>query len=246
MPIPFADNAARVHQHLEQDWSIPIIERDIPDPLTGDLNGAEIDIDYAVTPEQRLFLLGHLFGHTVQWNVNESAFNLGRQYKPPVDEKLIPEVLAYEGEAARYGLQMLHQIGITDPEVDQWFSNYTAADQAYLLLRVIFVVAPIVAGIDKFADVLTDWDQYLAPWINDILPGTAQQAMHVIWVVEIAAGLLVLVIPRYGALVVAAWLGGIVFNLLTYSGNYDIAQRDFGLMIGALALWRLSAERQHT
>jgi hypothetical protein len=133
MPIPFADYAVRVHQHLEQGWGIPIIERDIPDPLTGDLNGAEIDIDYAVTAEQRLFLLGHLFGHTVQWNVNESSFNLGRQYKPPVDEKLIPEVLAYEGEAARYGLQMLHQIGITDPEVDQWFSNYTAADQAYLL-----------------------------------------------------------------------------------------------------------------
>src|SRR5262249_27227465 len=72
MPIPFADYAARVHEHLEQDWGIPIIERDIPDPLTGDLNGAEIDIDYAVTAEQRLFLLGHLFGHTVQWNVNES------------------------------------------------------------------------------------------------------------------------------------------------------------------------------
>jgi len=131
MPIPFADYATRVQEHLEQDWGIPVITRDIPDPLTGDLNGAEIDVDYAITPEQRLFLLAHLFGHTVQWNVNESAFDLGRQYKPPVDEALFPEVLAYEGEAARYGLTLLHQIGITD--VDQWFSNYTTADQTYLL-----------------------------------------------------------------------------------------------------------------
>jgi hypothetical protein len=104
-------------------------------------------------------------------------------------------------------------------------------------------VAPIVAGIDKFADVLTDWNQYLAPWLNDILPGSAADAMHVIGVVEIAAGLLVALAPRYGALVVAAWLGGIVFNLLTYSGYYDIALRDFGLMVGALALWRLSTAR---
>src|SRR5256885_3577855 len=81
MPIPFADYATRVQEHLEQDWGIPVITRDIPDPLTGDLNGAEIDVDYAITPEQRLFLLAHLFGHTVQWNVNESAFDLGRQYK---------------------------------------------------------------------------------------------------------------------------------------------------------------------
>ncbi len=131
MPIPFADYAARVQERLERDYGIPVITRDIPDPLTGDLDGAEIDVDYAITPEQRLFLLGHLFGHTVQWNVNESAFDLGRQYKPPVDEALIPEVLAYEGEAARYGLTLFHQTGITD--VDQWFSNYTSADQAYLL-----------------------------------------------------------------------------------------------------------------
>jgi uncharacterized membrane protein YphA (DoxX/SURF4 family) len=112
--------------------------------------------------------------------------------------------------------------------------------QAFLLLRIVFVVAPVVAGLDKFADVLTDWDQYLAPWLNDILPGSAQDAMHVIGVVEVAAGLLVAVAPRIGAPLVAAWLGGIVFNLLTYSGYYDIALRDFGLMVGALALWRLT------
>jgi hypothetical protein len=131
MSIAFAEYAARVQEHLERDYGIPVITRDIPDPLTGDLNGAEIDVDYAITPEQRLFLLGHLFGHTVTWNVNESGFDLARQYKPPVEEALIPEALAYEGEAARYGLALFHQIGITD--VDQWFSNYTAADQGYLL-----------------------------------------------------------------------------------------------------------------
>jgi uncharacterized membrane protein YphA (DoxX/SURF4 family) len=119
----------------------------------------------------------------------------------------------------------------------------TGAGQAYLLLRVVFVVAPIVAGIDKFADVLVDWDQYLAPWINDILPGSAQDVMHVIGVVEIGAGALVLLLPRFGAPLVAAWLGGIVINLLTYSGYYDIALRDFGLMVGAIALWRLSVDQ---
>jgi hypothetical protein len=118
--------------------------------------------------------------------------------------------------------------------------------QAFLLLRIVFTVAPIVAGIDKFAHVLVDWNQYLAPWLNDILPGSAADAMHVIGVVEIGAGVIVAVAPRLGAPLVAAWLGGIVFNLLTYSGFYDIALRDFGLMVGALALWRLSVARPGT
>lgn len=131
VPIPFSDYAAKVQDHLQHHYAIRVVTRDIPDPLTGDLNGAEIHIDYAVTPEQRLFLLGHLFGHTVQWNTNQGAFEIGRQYKPPVDEKLIPAVIAYEGEAASYGLTMLHDIGITT--IDGWFSDYTACDQAYLL-----------------------------------------------------------------------------------------------------------------
>jgi hypothetical protein len=129
--IPFHDYADRIQKLLLEAYGIPVVTRDIPDPLTGDLDGAEIDVDYAIMPELRLFLLAHLFGHTVQWNVNESSFDLGRQYKPPVDEKLFPEVLAYEGEAAQYGLSLLHQAGISD--ADQWFSNYAAADQRYLL-----------------------------------------------------------------------------------------------------------------
>jgi hypothetical protein len=114
--------------------------------------------------------------------------------------------------------------------------------QAFLLLRVVFTVAPILFGLDKFAGVLVDWDQYLAPWINDIVPGSASDAMYAVGVIEIAAGVIVAFVPRYGAPLVAAWLGGIIFNLLTYSGYYDIALRDFGLLVGALALWRLSVE----
>jgi hypothetical protein len=114
--------------------------------------------------------------------------------------------------------------------------------QAYLLLRVVFTVAPILFGLDKFAGVLVDWDGYLAPWINDIVPGSASDAMYAVGVIEIAAGVIVATVPRFGAPLVAAWLGGIIFNLLTYSGYYDIALRDFGLLIGALALWRLSVE----
>jgi uncharacterized membrane protein YphA (DoxX/SURF4 family) len=116
----------------------------------------------------------------------------------------------------------------------------TAGYQAYLLLRLAFTVAPIAFGLDKFFNVLVDWTQYLAPWINDILPGNAHDAMHLVGVVEIAAGLLVAVKPRYGAPLVAAWLAGIILNLLTLSGYYDVALRDFGLMLGALTLSRLA------
>ncbi len=131
MQIRFADYATRVQEQLERFYGIRVVTRDIPDPLTGDLDGSEIDIDYAVTQEQRLFLLALLFGHTVQWNVNPALFEIGRQYRPPVREELIPAIIAYEREAAAYGLALLHQIGITD--IDQWFCDYTACDQAYLL-----------------------------------------------------------------------------------------------------------------
>ena len=115
------------------------------------------------------------------------------------------------------------------------------ATQAYVLLRIAFVVAPILFGLDKFANVLTDdWTKYLATPFNDILPGDAATAMHIIGVVEIAAGLLVAVAPRIGGLVVAGWLAGIIVNLLILGGYGDIALRDFGLLIGALALNRLA------
>ena len=123
-------------------------------------------------------------------------------------------------------------------------SRSTAADpayQAFLLLRTVFTVAPIVFGLDKFANVLTDWPTYLAPWIDNLVPGSAQQAMYAVGVVEILAGVVVAVAPRFGGWLVAAWLGGIILNLLTIPGFYDIALRDFGLLVGAIALARLAA-----
>ncbi|TWP33444.1 DoxX family membrane protein [Leekyejoonella antrihumi] len=114
---------------------------------------------------------------------------------------------------------------------------------AYWLLRIGFVVLPLWMGIDKFAKVLNvNWPGYLAPWIVHLLPFSAQTAMYVVGAVEILAGILVALKPRYASYVVALWLAGIVINLLTYSGFYDIALRDFGLLIGALALARLAAK----
>jgi uncharacterized membrane protein YphA (DoxX/SURF4 family) len=112
--------------------------------------------------------------------------------------------------------------------------------QAFLLLRTVFTVAPILFGLDKFFNVMTDWPKYLVPWIDGILPGSAATAMYIVGVVEIVAGILVAVAPRIGAYVVALWLAGIIVNLLTLSGFYDVALRDFGLLIGALALARLA------
>lgn len=117
-----------------------------------------------------------------------------------------------------------------------------AAYQAYLLLRVGFTAAPILFGLDKFFNWTVDWPDYLASWVNDIAPGSGQDFMYFVGVVEIAAGILVALAPRIGAYVVAAWLGGIIVNLLTVEPPtyYDIALRDFGLLIGALALSRLA------
>jgi hypothetical protein len=116
-----------------------------------------------------------------------------------------------------------------------------AAHQAFLLLRTVFTVAPIVFGLDKFAEVLTHWERYLAPEFNDLIPGTAHQAMLIVGVVEIAAGLLVALLPRVGGYVVAAWLAGIILNLLLIGDFYDVALRDFGLLVAALALARLAS-----
>jgi hypothetical protein len=104
----------------------------------------------------------------------------------------------------------------------------------------VFTVAPVLFGLDKFTNLLTDWPGYLAPWVNDIVPGTAQQAMYVVGVVEILAGVTVALAPRYGGLLVAAWLAGIIINLLTIPDYYDVALRDFGLLVAALALARLA------
>ncbi|WP_345041785.1 hypothetical protein [Georgenia daeguensis] len=112
---------------------------------------------------------------------------------------------------------------------------------AFVMLRVGFAVLPIVFGLDKFANVLADWDGYLAPWIVALLPFSAHTAMLIVGVVEVVAGVLVALKPRYCAYVVALWLAGIVVNLLTYPGFYDVALRDVGLLLGALTLGRLAS-----
>jgi hypothetical protein len=104
------------------------------------------------------------------------------------------------------------------------------AAQAFVLLRIAFTVAPILFGLDKFANVLTDdWTKYLSSEFNSLLPGSAAAGMHLVGVIEVVAGL------------VAAWLGGIIVNLLLVGGYGDIALRDFGLLLSALTLTRLAS-----
>jgi hypothetical protein len=119
-----------------------------------------------------------------------------------------------------------------------------AAYQAFLLLRIGFTAAPILFGIDKFFNWTVHWPDYLAGWINNIAPGSGQDFMYLVGAVEIVAGLTVAVAPVIGGPLVAAWLGGIVINLLTKNPPeyYDIALRDFGLMLGALTLARLASQ----
>jgi hypothetical protein len=116
------------------------------------------------------------------------------------------------------------------------------AAQAFMLLRIAFTVAPILFGLDKFAEVMMgDWTVYLAPEFNDLIPGSAQDAMYIVGGVEIAAGIAVAFNPRFGGLLVAGWLAGIIVSLLLVGGYGDIALRDFGLLLGALTLSRLAS-----
>jgi len=129
-----------------------------------------------------------------------------------------------------------HATAATTPDVG------AAAHQAFWLLRIGFTAAPILFGLDKFFNWTVDWPDYLAGWVNNIIPGSGQDWMYVVGGIEIAAGLLVAVAPRIGAFVVAGWLAGIIINLLTKNPPeyYDIALRDFGLMLAALTLGRLA------
>ena len=117
--------------------------------------------------------------------------------------------------------------------------------QAFLLLRTVFTVAPVLFGLDKFTNILADWTIYLAPVATSVVPLPAQTVMYMVGVVEIIAGILVALRPRIGSLVVAAWLLGIIINLLILGSFHDVALRDFGLLVGALALNRLATARSH-
>ncbi len=114
------------------------------------------------------------------------------------------------------------------------------AYQAFWLLRIGFVVAPILFGLDKFFHVLVDWDRYLAPEFADLFNAEAHTLMYAVGAIEIVAGLVVAVRPRFGGYLIAAWLAGIIFNLLLIGDFYDIALRDFGLLLAALTLARLA------
>jgi hypothetical protein len=123
----------------------------------------------------------------------------------------------------------------------------TPERQAYHILHWGFVAAPVIAGLDKFADLLTNWDAYLAPQLQHMLGSSTHAFMMVVGAIEIAAGLLVALKPRIGAYVVAAWLVGIIVNLVMGVHYFDVALRDFGLCLGALALGRLASvyDRKH-
>jgi uncharacterized membrane protein YphA (DoxX/SURF4 family) len=123
---------------------------------------------------------------------------------------------------------------------DLQVSDRAPVQQAFLLLRTVFTIAPILFGLDKFTNILTDWTMYLAPVATSVVPVSAQIFMYGVGVVEIIAGIAVALWPRFGSLLVAAWLLGITINLLILGSFYDVALRDFGLMVGALALNRLS------
>jgi hypothetical protein len=114
--------------------------------------------------------------------------------------------------------------------------------QAYQILHLAFTVAPIAAGVDKFFHFLVNWDQYLSPMVTRTLPVSGHTFMLGVGVVEIVAGLLVAFMPAIGGIVVGAWLCGIILNLLTIPGYFDVALRDLGLALGAFALARLATE----
>jgi hypothetical protein len=133
------------------------------------------------------------------------------------------------------------------PHVEERSADLQApAYQAFWLLRIGFIVAPILFGIDKFLDWLVDWRIYLAPELNDLIPGNAHQVMLAVGVIEIVAGIVVAVRPKFGGYLVAAWLAGIITNLLLQADFYDIALRDFGLLLAALTLARLATAFDRT
>lgn len=123
-----AFNALEIH--VETKYGIPILIRDVPNPFTGDLDGAEIHVDYAEDIESALFIIAHLFGHTVQWNTDEKAREIGYKLYPNPSDEMMKRLHEYEYEACRYSMQLFHEAGVKD--LDQWFSDYSACDFAFL------------------------------------------------------------------------------------------------------------------
>ena len=120
----------RLERHVETKYGIPIRIRDVPSPFTGDLDGAEIHVDYDEDIESALFIIAHLFGHTVQWNTDEKAREIGYKLYPNPSEEMLRRLHEYEYEACRYSMQLFHEAGVED--LDQWLSDYSACDFRYL------------------------------------------------------------------------------------------------------------------
>ena len=140
-------------------------------------------------------------------------------------------------------MAMPHRIDRRTPEVDLAVSP-DFARQAFRILQVAFVLAPVIAGVDKFFHLLVNWDQYLAPAIANALPVAPHTFMLAVGVIEIVAGIVVALKPYYGGYLVTLWLWGIIANLLIAGSYFDVALRDFGLSLGATALARLSRRYQ--
>ncbi len=120
-----------LERHVEERYGVPIRIRDVPTPFTGDLDGAEIHVDYDEDLESALFIVAHLFGHTVQWNTDAAARELGDRLYPNPDDALLRRLQDYEHEACRYSMSLFHEAGVTD--CDQWLSDYSTCDFAYLV-----------------------------------------------------------------------------------------------------------------
>jgi hypothetical protein len=120
-----------VEAHIERRYGLPVVITDVPDPFTGDLDGATILVDYNLDAEDALFILVHLFGHTVQWNVSDTERTLGLLEVKDPSEELLADLARYEQTAARYSLQLFHEAGVYD--LDQWLADFAACDVSYLI-----------------------------------------------------------------------------------------------------------------
>ena len=122
---------AIVERRIEDRWGVPVVITDVPNPFTGDLDGAEIKVDFQLSIEDAVFILVHLFGHTVQWNVSAEARAIGAEKHEVWSDEDLQRTAAYEKEACGYSLQLLHECGVFD--LDQWISDFAACDCAYLM-----------------------------------------------------------------------------------------------------------------
>ena len=135
--MPYASDARfyevfnTIEEFIERKYELPVLIRDVHDPFTGDLDGAQIEVDYDQSAEDALFIIAHLFGHTVQWNIDARAREIGTARVENATEEFLTELADYERTACRYSLQLFHDAGVRD--LDQWMADFAACDAAYLM-----------------------------------------------------------------------------------------------------------------